>query len=110
MDESDKAGNFVSWPNLTADTVQEHFPESEKTQKGHMHMLPQGIQSMKIRIKQENEEEECETRMSKKYKDVFVHVYDLNNDARKNLHQSDMTVPNKVKPREPVHHGHVQDG
>ncbi len=31
-----KAGNFNTWPTITPSTVQQHFPESDETQKGHM--------------------------------------------------------------------------
>jgi hypothetical protein len=30
------AGNYSTWPGLMAKAVRRHFPESEKTQKGHM--------------------------------------------------------------------------
>ena len=30
------AGNYTTWPGLTAPMVHKHFPESDKTQKGHM--------------------------------------------------------------------------
>ena len=31
-----KARFFASWPMLTATAIAKHFPESPKTQKGHM--------------------------------------------------------------------------
>ena len=62
-----------------ADTARKYFPKSEEAKKGHMHTLPQGMQSTKIRIDPEEEEEECKTRPSRKHKDVFGHVYDFNN-------------------------------
>ncbi len=31
-----KTGNFNIWPTITPSMVQQHFPESYKTQKGHM--------------------------------------------------------------------------
>ena len=49
-------------------------------------MLPQGLQSTKIGIKQEDEKEECKTQPSKKDKDVFVHVYNLNTEMRENIY------------------------
>ncbi len=30
------AGNYTTWPGLTAIAVRKHFPESDETQKGHM--------------------------------------------------------------------------
>ena len=31
-----KAGNYNTWPNLTLSIVQQHFPELDETQQGHM--------------------------------------------------------------------------
>jgi hypothetical protein len=31
-----KAGNYTTWPGITVKTVNQHFPESDETQKGHM--------------------------------------------------------------------------
>jgi hypothetical protein len=30
------AGNYNTWPGLSAQAVRCHFPESDETQKGHM--------------------------------------------------------------------------
>ncbi len=30
------AGNYTTWPGLTATAVRKHYPESHETQKGHM--------------------------------------------------------------------------
>jgi hypothetical protein len=30
------AGNYTTWPGLTATAVHKYFPESNETQKGHM--------------------------------------------------------------------------
>ena len=37
-----KAGNYISWPGLTATAARKHFPESDETQKGHMKRQRQG--------------------------------------------------------------------
>lgn len=39
-------GNLQSFPGLTTDAVNKHFPESDKMQKGHMHQ--QGVCSTKV--------------------------------------------------------------
>ena len=44
-----KAGNYATWPHLTAKAVRKHFPESDETAKGHMKNVKQGIRSTKRR-------------------------------------------------------------
>ena len=44
-----KAGNFNTWPTITPATVNRHFPESDKTQKGHMKRQRQGVRSTRVR-------------------------------------------------------------
>jgi hypothetical protein len=43
-----KAGNYNTWPTITPSTVQRHFPESNKTQKGHMIKQHQGVRSTRV--------------------------------------------------------------
>ena len=31
-----KGGNYATWPNLTTEAVNQHFPESNETNRGHM--------------------------------------------------------------------------
>jgi hypothetical protein len=49
-------GNFITWPELTNTTVKKHFPESDKTVKGHMKKQRQGVRS--TRVKEDEQEEE----------------------------------------------------
>ena len=42
-----KAGNFATWPHLTAKEVRKHFPESNETAQGHLKNVKQGIRSTK---------------------------------------------------------------
>ncbi len=42
-----RKGNYLSWPLINEKNVAKYFPESEETQKGHMHGQRQGVQSMK---------------------------------------------------------------
>ena len=42
-----KKGNFISWPLLTVENVNQHFSESEETVKGHMSHQRQGVCSTK---------------------------------------------------------------
>jgi hypothetical protein len=41
-------GNYLSWPLINVKNVVKYFPESEETQKGHMHGQRQGVQSSKV--------------------------------------------------------------
>eukprot|EP00804_Cyclotella_cryptica_P012316 CCRYP_020812-RA/>CCRYP_020812-RA protein AED:0.35 eAED:0.35 QI:0/0/0/1/1/1/2/0/506 len=43
-----KHGNLVTFPGLTPKNIAKHFPESNKTQKGHMKQTKQGIRSTKV--------------------------------------------------------------
>ena len=51
-----------------------------------MHILPQDPQSTKIRVEYEDEGEEWKTQPRKKHKDVFVHVYDLNDETQEKIY------------------------
>jgi hypothetical protein len=42
-----RAGNYDTWPHLSAKAVAKHFPESDETQQGHMRSVKQGIRSTK---------------------------------------------------------------
>ena len=55
-------GSYATWPHLNTEAVRKHFPESNKTNQGHMRSIKQGVRSTKIKkkkvkIKLENEEE-----------------------------------------------------
>ena len=43
-----RKGNYVSWPLINVKNVAKYFPESEETQKGHMHGQRQGDRSMRM--------------------------------------------------------------
>ena len=38
-----KGGNYVTWPNLTTEAVNQHFLESNETNQGHMRGIKQNI-------------------------------------------------------------------
>jgi len=40
-------GNLITFPSTTPDNIYRHFPESDKTQKGHMKQTKQGVRSTK---------------------------------------------------------------
>jgi hypothetical protein len=43
-----RKGNNLSWPLINVKNVTKYFPESEETQKGHMHGQRQGVRSTKV--------------------------------------------------------------
>jgi hypothetical protein len=43
-----RKGNYPSWPLINVKNVVKYFPESEKTQKGHMRGQRQGVGSTKV--------------------------------------------------------------
>jgi hypothetical protein len=43
-----RAENYATWPGLTATLILKHFPDSDKTQKGHMKGQWKGVQSTKV--------------------------------------------------------------
>jgi hypothetical protein len=42
-----KIKQYASWLGLSIDAVQQHFPESDKTHKGHGRKTPSGLRSTK---------------------------------------------------------------
>ena len=71
-----RAGNFATWPHLTLKAVQQHFPESDETQQGHMRNIKQGIRSTKIKKEatQVVTSEGSFTTPLKKHHDIYVKI------------------------------------
>jgi hypothetical protein len=69
-----KAGNFNTWPGLTATAVRCHFPESDKTQKGHMKKQRQNVRSTKIKVENKSTREKPLSR-EKKMHDVYIKIH-----------------------------------
>jgi len=67
-------GNLVTFPGLTPDNINKHFPESDETQKGHMRQTRQGVRSTKV----PDEDALLEQRPTPgvKHKDVYLRVFD----------------------------------
>jgi hypothetical protein len=85
-----RAGDYATWPGLTIAVLHKYFPNSDKTQKGHMKGQQQGIGSTKqkaldhlveseklVKIKVEPGTEEVLP--AKRHNDIFVRVNDLAN-------------------------------
>jgi hypothetical protein len=43
-----RAGNYAMWLGLTTTLILKHFPDSDKTQKGHMKGQQKGVWSTKV--------------------------------------------------------------
>jgi len=74
-----KAGNYVTWPELTAEAVHKHFPESDETKKGHMKQQRQIVRSTKVKQNAtDNQDKEDQNKPQAKLKDVYVKIYFAN--------------------------------
>ena len=80
-----KAGNYNSWPWLNPKNVCAHFPESEETRKGHTRNTRQGFRSTKKRVKPV-EEVESPPKQAKKHQDVFMCVFDLQDEMQSKIY------------------------
>ena len=67
-------GNLVTFPGLTPDNINKHFPESEETQKGHMRQTRQGVRSTKV--PDEDAVLETKPQPGVKHKDAYLRVFD----------------------------------
>ena len=92
-----RAGNYATWPHLTVKAVQQHFPESDETQQGHMRNVKQGIRSTKEKkkhIEVETTSGETVTIPLKKHHGIYVRV-----DEAKETIYSDQTGAFPVRSR-----------
>ncbi len=77
---------FASWPGLTADAVNRHYPDSEETPKGHGRKAPSGLRSTKVTTPVLDDSNEAfgvkdGTRPTKKEKTVFHRILDMEDEA-----------------------------
>ena len=63
-------GNPVTFPGLTVENINRYFPESDETQKDHMHQQRQGA------TKVINKKAMAFNLSGMKHKDVYLHVYE----------------------------------
>jgi hypothetical protein len=68
-------GNLTTFPGLTPENITKFFPESDKTQKGHMLQSRQGVRSTKV-IDEDAELDFLPT-PGVKHKDVYLRAYDM---------------------------------
>ena len=86
-------GNLVTFPGLTPDNINKHFPESEETQKGHMRQTQQGVRSTKVPDEDALLGEKPKPGI--KHKDVYLRVF---NATRKTMY-TDQSGPFPRKSR-----------
>ncbi len=77
---------FASWPGLTADAVNHHYPNSEETPKGHGRKAPSGLRFTKVTTPALDDSAEAfgvedSTRLTKKEKMVFHRILDMEDKA-----------------------------
>jgi hypothetical protein len=77
------AGNYNTWPGLTATAVRCHFPELDKTQKGHMKKQRQNLRLTKIKVESKSTREKPLTR-EKKMHDVYFKIHNVSNTMHSN--------------------------
>jgi hypothetical protein len=78
-----KAGNYNTWPGLTATAVRCHFPELDKTQKGHVQKQRQKVRSTKIKVENKSTREKPPTR-EKKMHDIYIKIHNVSNTMHSN--------------------------
>ncbi len=77
------AGNYTTWPGLTATVARKHFPESNKTQKEHMKCQGQGVRSTRtLQTIMEDDKEhitpnsgESPDSKPKKMRDMYIKIH-----------------------------------
>ena len=77
---------FASWPGLTADAVNRHYPNSNKTPKGHGQKAPSGLRSTKVTTLALDDSAEAfgvedSSQPTKKEKMVFLWIMDMEDKA-----------------------------
>jgi hypothetical protein len=70
-------GFLTSWPGLTVNAINKHFPESVETQKGHMRHQRKGMRSTKQSVLQANVSEEDEAELEQLIKQLKLKQRDL---------------------------------
>ncbi len=67
-----EAGNYLTWPGVTAKTVNRHFPKLDEMTKGHMKKQSQNVRSTKI---QEIANTDQNKPPPRKMHDVYIKIF-----------------------------------
>ena len=82
-----KNKQYASWPGLTWEAVNKHFPESEETLKGHGRKTRSGLRSTKTSTQNDDDEDIGETlhlpRPATKQKEAIIRIYNLSDEAER---------------------------
>ena len=82
-----KNKQYASWPGLTWEAVNKHFPESKETLKGHGRKTKSRLRSIKTSPQIDDNNKIANTnqltRSPTKQKDVIIHTFDLSNKAKR---------------------------
>ena len=79
-----KGGNYATWPNLTNEAVNQHFPDSNETNQGRMRGIKQNITSTretKEPLTYQLDNGETLTIPIKKHQDIYIEI----NDAKEKM-------------------------
>jgi hypothetical protein len=90
-----KNKHYASWPGISVEAVRRHFPESNKTHKGHGRKTPSGLRSTKSTKENKtldrdnafhfNRPEDTPLRPITKEKAIFVKVLDMEDEATQKI-------------------------
>ena len=69
-----KNGNYATWPGITVEAVNKHFPKSVKTQKGHMKKQRQNVRSTKQKVSVDKEPDKVELTRTITKQNILVKV------------------------------------
>jgi hypothetical protein len=77
--KSIEAGNFVTWPTLTAQHVRKYLENSEATLKGHLNKIRKNVRSTrpKKKVTTPDEEVEYEPHIAKRTNVVYAATHEL---------------------------------
>ena len=85
-----KNKQYASWPGLTWEVVNKHFPESEKTLKGHGRKTRSGLQSTKTSSQIDDDDKITNatefTHSPTKQKEAIICTFDLSDEAERRMY------------------------
>jgi hypothetical protein len=110
-----KNKQLAPWPGLTADVVNCHYPDSDKTPKGHGRKAPSSLQSTKVTTPALDDSTNAfwhgrqHTPNQERTHSLLLYMGHGGRSSPENLHQPTLAIPQEIQPRQPIHHGPHQD-
>ncbi len=84
-----KNKQYASWSGLIVKAVAKHFPESDKTTKGHGRKVRSGLRSTQPKLTKENDNDPNPTGNTiiptNKEHDIFIKIYMVEEEANKTV-------------------------